>query len=126
METLEIKTLLPSCSTICIFVFRGLKLIPTYKDGRFRTTLKTTLEAIKQKQNIVIFPENSDNGYHDELVGFHPGFVLLLELAKKQNIDLNIVVAYLNKTETNLFLTSLLKRQLCLKHIQQKKKLQAQ
>jgi hypothetical protein len=83
--------------------YKGLNLISTYQDTRFRTTLKQSMEVLNNQQNIVIFPEDSKYGYQDELIGFHPGFVLLLETAIKQNKDLNVVVAYLNKKE-NVFI----------------------
>lgn len=77
--------------------YRGLRLIPTYQDARFRSSLSESISAIKSGQNIVIFPEDSSKGYFDKLTEFRPGFVKLLEVALQENIDLNVVVAYLNK-----------------------------
>lgn len=77
--------------------YRGLNLIPTYKDVRLKKTLKESLETLKQKTNIVIFPEDSKNGYLDTLQHFFAGFVILMQVAQKEHINLNVIVSYLNK-----------------------------
>ena len=77
--------------------YKGLNLIPTYRDTRLKRTLKTSVEEIKNGKNIVIFPEDSENGYQDVLQGFHPGFALLCNQCKKVGIDVPIYVAYYNK-----------------------------
>lgn len=77
--------------------YKGLNLISTYKDGRFRNTIKESLQAINNGENIVIFPEKSINGYQATLEGFYGGFVLFAETCKKRNIDLPIYVSYFNK-----------------------------
>ncbi|MBE5738492.1 MAG: hypothetical protein E7354_02050 [Clostridiales bacterium] len=77
--------------------YKGLNLISTYPDGRFKTTIKESLEAIKNGENIVVFPEKSDNGYQVTLDGFYGGFVLFAEMCKKNGIDLPIYVSYFNK-----------------------------
>jgi len=79
--------------------YKGLNLISTYKDGRFKNTLNESLDAIKNGENIVIFPEDSSNGYLEELEGFYSGFVLLCEVCLKKKIDVPIVVTYFNKKD---------------------------
>lgn len=79
--------------------YKGLNLISTYRDGRFMKTLRESVEAIKNGENIVIFPEVSDKGYLAELEGFHPGFVALCEVCKKKGIDLPIYVTYFRKSD---------------------------
>lgn len=41
--------------------YKGLNLISTYPDGRFRNTIKESLTAINNGENVVIFPEKSTN-----------------------------------------------------------------
>ena len=82
---------------IATLFYKGLRIIPTYQDARLKTTLKTTLEEIKNGKNIVIFPENSNDGYHDVLTEFHPGFTLVCKQCQKIGIDVPIYVAYYNK-----------------------------
>ena len=83
--------------------YKGLDLISTYPDGRFKNTIKESLEAINNGENIVIFPEKSDNGYQATLDGFYGGFVFFAEICKKHNIDLPIFVSYFNK-ENKIYL----------------------
>lgn len=77
--------------------YRGLNLISTYPDYRFRETLKVSLDAIKNNQSIALFPEDSSDGYHDKLKNFHRGFVVFADRCLKNGIDLPIYVAYLRK-----------------------------
>lgn len=84
-------------SPLTTVFYRGLNLISTYRDIRFRITIKESIEALQQGQNIVIFPEVSNNGYLDELEGFHCGFLSLLRVAKQKGLDLPVYVTYFNK-----------------------------
>ena len=79
--------------------YSGLDLISTYKDGRFIKTIRESIKALKDGDNIVIFPENSEKGYLEELEGFHAGFVLLCEQCKKEGIDVPVYVSYFKKKE---------------------------
>ncbi len=79
--------------------YKGLNLISTYRDTRFRKTVRESLEAIRAGDNIVIFPEDSTNGYLEELEGFHRGFVVFAEVCFKQGIDLPIYVTYFRKKD---------------------------
>ncbi len=79
--------------------YKGLHLISTYRDTRFRRTIKESIAAIRAGENIVIFPEDSTNGYLEELEGFHAGFVVFAEVCKKQGIDLPIYVTYFRKKD---------------------------
>jgi len=79
--------------------YRGIKLISIYPGAKLRTTLKQSVEAIKQGKSVIIYPEDSTNGYLPVLKGFHAGFVLLCDYCLKQGIDLPIHVSYLNKKD---------------------------
>ena len=79
--------------------YKGLDLISTYKDGRFIKTIRESVSAIKEGDNIVIYPEDSKKGYLPELEGFFGGFVVLAETCKKQGIDVPIYVTYFKKSE---------------------------
>ena len=80
--------------------YKGLNLISTYPDARLRQTLDESLTAIKDNgENIVIFPEDSSEGYSDELKGFHAGFVLLAEKCLHNGIDVPIYACYYKKKE---------------------------
>lgn len=79
--------------------YKGLNLISTYRDGRFIKTIRESVTALKEGDNIVIFPEQSDKGYLAELEGFFAGFVLLAETCKKRGMDVPIYVTYFKKAE---------------------------
>lgn len=78
-------------------MYLGLNLISTYPDMRLKTTLRETIKILKKGESIVIFPENSSNGYFDTLIEFEPGFVLLLERALTNRIDLPVYIMYFQK-----------------------------
>ncbi len=63
-------------AALSIFFYRGMKVLPTYPDGRFRDTIKNTIECLDNDVSVIMFPENSDDGYHDVLKEFLPGFVM--------------------------------------------------
>ena len=79
--------------------YKGLNLISTYRDARFVKTIRESIEAIKQGENVVIFPEVSDKGYLKELEGFHAGFVMFADTCLKRGIDVPIFVSYYKKKE---------------------------
>ncbi len=79
--------------------YKGLNLISTYRDTRFRGTLKESVDAIRAGENIVIFPEDSTNGYLEELEGFHVGFVVFAEVCRRAGMDLPIYVTYFRKKD---------------------------
>ena len=79
--------------------YSGLDLISTYKDGRVLKTIRESVEALNQGQNIVIFPEDATNGYLDELEGFYAGFVLLADTMLKKGKDLDIFVTYFRQKD---------------------------
>ena len=84
-------------SPLAAIYVSGWRLIPTYRDSRFSKTVKSTIEVLKNNCSVLIFPENSSEGYHDELVSVHPGFCLAGDAALKNGININIVMAYLGK-----------------------------
>lgn len=83
--------------------YRGLRLISTYRDSRFRRTIKESVDAVKSNQSIVVFPEDSAKGYLDKLEGIYAGFLVFAKSCYKEGIDLSIHPAYYNKkTKTYL------------------------
>ena len=80
--------------------YKGLNLISTYPDGRVFTTIKTSLNVLlNDKKSIIIFPENSSTGYHDDLIEFHNGFLALAEMAYRKGVDLPIYLMYFRKKQ---------------------------
>lgn len=79
--------------------YKGLNLISTYRDSRFRGTIKESIDAIKSGDNVVVFPEKSPNGYVAELEGFYAGFLVLAKSLEKEGFDIPIYVCYFKKKE---------------------------
>ena len=79
--------------------YSGFNLISSYRDARFMITIKESIKALKDGDNIVIFPENSSKGYLEELEGFHNGYILLLEQCENKKIDVPIYVSYFRKSD---------------------------
>lgn len=86
-------------SPITNLFYKGLDLISTWHDVRFVKTLRESVRSIEEGDNIVIYPEVSDNGYLAELEGFHAGFVSLCDTLLRRGIDVDIFVTYFKKDE---------------------------
>ena len=79
--------------------YKGFDLISTYPDGRLLNTIKESIKVLENNKNLVIYPENSNNGYFKALEMFHPGISLFLEQCLKKNINAKVYVSYLKKEE---------------------------
>ena len=78
--------------------YKGLQLIPTYKDARMKTTIEKSMAELKKKSNIILFPEDISTGYYDVLKKYFAGFwVLAKQYYKKFKTDLKIYNMYLKK-----------------------------
>lgn len=79
-------------------LYKGMKLIPTYEDIRLIKTFKLSKEALDNDRPILIFPEDSNSGYHEYLLRYNPGFIAFSQYYyKKVNIDLPIYPIYFHK-----------------------------
>jgi len=81
-------------SPLTVIFYKGLNLISTYPDARLRKTIKESIETLKDKTNVIIFPEDSKNGYLDVLEGFHKGVSLLITTTYKNGLDVPIYPSY--------------------------------
>ena len=86
-------------SPLTYMFYRGIQLISTHKDIRFKATISESIRTLDDGKSVIIFPEISDKGYLDVLEGFHHGFVLLFEYCKKKGLNPPIYVAYYKKSE---------------------------
>jgi len=79
-------------------LYDGVSLIPTYPDIRVRRTMEESLEHLRHQNSILIFPEDSSNGYQDEIASFHSGFVYLAQQYYRENgIHIPIIPLYYRK-----------------------------
>ena len=86
-------------SPLTYMFYKGLNLISTYHDVRFRTTLSESIRTFEDGHSVIIFPEISDKGYLDELEGFHQGFLMLASICHKKGMDLSVYISYYRKSE---------------------------
>ena len=62
-----------------IYMYRGMKILPSYPDSRFRKTLKYSMDMLDAGNAVSVYPEDSNEGYFDEMTHFFPGFVMLAQ-----------------------------------------------
>ncbi len=76
-------------------LYSGVGLIPTYHDTRFLTSLKMSRRALDENSSILIFPENSEEGYKNPPDSFHNGFMALHKVYKRHSGEnLPVYVCY--------------------------------
>lgn len=81
-----------------IWIYKGMHVIPSYPDGRFLKTLRTSLKTLKNNRAVMVFPERSETGYHETLTGFSAGFAVLAERYRKlYGTDIPIYPVYYHK-----------------------------
>ncbi len=66
-------------------IYRGMKFLPTYPDTRFMRTVKKSVDVLDDDTALMIYPENSNDGYHDLMTSFFPGFVMVMNLYRKRH-----------------------------------------
>ena len=76
-------------------MYKGMKIMGTYTDMRFLYTVRNSMDVLDSGASVVIFPEDSSDGYHDELKGAFPGFVMLAEqYYNKTGEDVPVIPLY--------------------------------
>ncbi|MCK9289203.1 MAG: hypothetical protein WCS12_00960 [Acholeplasmataceae bacterium] len=86
-------------------LYKGMQLIPTYTDLRLKNTLKISKSYLDKKSAILIFPEDSNSGYHEVLLKYNPGFVhLSAYYYKRTKVDLPIYPIYFHKKSNSLII----------------------
>lgn len=79
------------------FFYKGMKMLPTYTDARLIKTVKKSVEVLNESA-LMIFPEDSNEGYFDEMKKFFSGFVLVMEqYYRKNKTDIPVRAAYYDK-----------------------------
>lgn len=89
---------IPATPVMSIF-YKGIRLIPTYTDYRLIKSVKMSLNEIDQGNSLIIFPENSSDGYHKVLTQYFPGFYILAKKAYEKGLDLDIYNMYYHRKQ---------------------------
>lgn len=80
------------------YAYKTMGLIPTYKDARLKSTMDASIKTLEGCKGVMIFPENSQTGYKENLDEYHGGFVALAKLYyQKSNCDLPVYNIYYHK-----------------------------
>lgn len=88
-----------------IYFYRGMKMLPTFMDARFATTIRNSVTCLENDVSVMIFPEDSSEGYHDILTSFFNGFVILAErYRKKTGEDVDICPVYFCKRKNIIYI----------------------
>ena len=87
------------------FPYWGMNFIPTYPDARLKRTLDYSMQVLDANMGVLVFPEDSNEGYKEEPNSFFGGFVMLAELYfKKTGEDLPIIPTYYHKKERKIII----------------------
>lgn len=79
-------------------LYKGMQLIPTYTDMRYKNTINISINHLEAGNSVLIFPEDSDDGYLEKPTRYNNGFVYLHQkYYEKFNIDLPIYPIYFHK-----------------------------
>lgn len=86
-----------------VYFYRGIKVLPTYPDARFRKTLRYSLQVLESGAAVSLYPEDSNEGYFDEMTHFHSGFVVLSQTYfKKTGVDLPVFPMYYGRKKNKI------------------------
>ena len=90
-------------SIFSIFAYKGIKVIPSYPDARLMKTLQYSMQCLDNDIAVSVYPEDSDNGYFDEMTHFFPGFVMLADMYyKKSGEDLPVFPVYYGRKKKKI------------------------
>ena len=77
--------------------YNGTRLIPTYTDGRLIQTFKETDQLVSEGNSLVVYPEDSSDGYKDQLEHLYNGFLTFCQMQARKGRDMPIYVAYFQR-----------------------------
>ena len=77
------------------FFYKGMRVLPSYNDTRFITTIRKSMQMLENDISVIIYPEDSNEGYHEILTDFFAGFVELARYyLRKHKQDVPIYPVY--------------------------------
>lgn len=80
------------------FVYNYAGIIPVYYDARTFSTFKYSIQCLEKDVSVLIFPEDSSEGYKFKIGKLWPGFLQLAKLCyKRYGEDIPIYTLYYNK-----------------------------
>lgn len=88
-------------STFALFsrvIYKSMNLIPTYEDIRLVKTFHQSERQLLHDRPILVYPEDSNQGYREVLEKFNPGFAsFVMYYNRKHKTDLPVYPIYFHK-----------------------------
>ncbi len=85
------------------WTYKGMKVLPSYPDARFRKTLQYSMQCLDAGFAVSMYPEDSNQGYFEEMQHFFSGFVMLSEqYYKKTGVDLPVFPMYYSQKKNKI------------------------
>ena len=86
-----------------LLIYRGVKAMPSFPDARIFKTFKYSLQVLENDMPVMVYPEDSSEGYFTEPTKFLNGFVMLADYYyKKCQQDISICPVYLSLEHNKL------------------------
>ena len=83
-------------------IYKSAGIIPVYYDSRLRDTFKYTNKCLEQNVPVLIFPEDSSQGYRENVEKFSGGFLQASKaFYSKHEIDLPIYTIHYSQRNKN-------------------------
>lgn len=96
-------------SVVCVVskaFYRGMGLISTYPDMRLTRTLEESISSLEKNVSVVIYPEDSSEGYKKKIETFFGGFVVLSQLYyARHGVDLPIYSMYFSLEDRKMVIS---------------------
>lgn len=86
------------------WLYNSIGLIPTYTDVRFINSVKNSIAVLNAGLSVVIYPEDSTEGYFDKAKAFNNGFIQLSKMYyKREKSDLPVYNVYYTRKKNTFF-----------------------
>lgn len=84
-------------------IYKSGGILPVYYDTRLRRTYDYSMQCLNNECSVLIFPENSDNGYKEVLEDeFHPGYIRFAKVWARKNVEKPIYTVYYSKKHNKM------------------------
>ena len=86
-------------------VYKGMQLLPSYPDARLLGTIRKSVRILDEGKSVLIFPEDSSDGYKELLTEYYAGFVFLAKTYRRlRGVDLPVYNCYFHKKKRLLII----------------------
>lgn len=91
-------------AVISKWLYNSVGLIATYRDARFLSSLRNSIAVLNADLSIVIFPEDSTEGYMEKTSALNNGFIQLSKAYfRREKQDLPVYGVYYDRKKNTFF-----------------------